>query len=253
MFFIPFIARLTKKERGHMKFDENRISLDASNHLDIFKKYVQDIPYEHKGILFSEMYFMWLCAKQYSPKRILESGRARAQSTAILSRAFPESQVISVEHDPNSPDVPIATARLANCPNVQALFGDSTKIFPKIVQIGDVALIDGPKGFRGVRLALSLLATNKVSVVFIHDVGSNNPEHVFLKRIFPEALFSDDARFARMTCQLDQDILESIPSLHRSFLSNYGYGLACIPWQPKRHYWIAHLEAILAGVFNRFF
>src|SRR5262245_39644178 len=112
--------------------------------LEAFRARVASVPYERTGILYSEMFFLSVCAAAARPRRILESGRARGQSTLLLAIAFPELPVISIEHDPNSPDVPVAAARLQGRANVELRFGDATRLLPALAQPGDIALIDGP-------------------------------------------------------------------------------------------------------------
>ena len=76
------------------------------------------------------------------PARIIESGRARGQSTHVLALMFPESEIASIEFDEKSPDCLVAAARLASFKNVQLLFGDSTKLIPSMLIENDVVLID---------------------------------------------------------------------------------------------------------------
>lgn len=170
----------------------------------------REVPYERKGILFSEMLFLASLVKTLplEPTRIIESGRARAQSTLILARLFPELPVISIEFDPQSPDVPVAAERLKDCKNVELLFGDSTKLLPSMVQKGDVVLIDGPKHFRALRLAMRLLNQNKPSLVLIHDVHRGIPEREFLNISSPEAVYSDDEVFVNQFRNLDDSCWE---------------------------------------------
>jgi len=85
---------------------------------------------------------------------------------------FPSLPIISIEYDARSPDVPTAAARLAGFSNLDLRFGDATRLLPGLVQPGDIVLIDGPKGFRGLRLALSLLASGKPALMTVlknHD------------------------------------------------------------------------------------
>src|SRR5512133_4169593 len=101
---------------------------DAAAELAQFQRLIAGVPYERKGILFSEMFFFWLCARTLRPRRILESGRARGQSTLILSHCFPDAEILSVEYDRNSPDVAVAAERLQGRDNVRQLFGDATRL-----------------------------------------------------------------------------------------------------------------------------
>ena len=213
----------------------------AAAELDAFRARVAGVPYERKGILYSEIFFLYLCAKAAGARRILESGRARGQSTALLALCFPQLPIVSVEHDAASPDAAVAAQRLQGFRNVELRFGDATRILPAIAQPGDIALIDGPKGFRAVRLALRLLARGRVAMVFLHDVGPGTPERKFLERRLPGALYSDDPRFAGVAHPLDAPAGPLADSWQSG---KYGYSLACLAFQENIPYWRLRLAAV---------
>lgn len=228
---------------------------EAGRELEEFRAIVRNVPYESKGILFSEMYFFWLIARQLSPRRILESGRARGQSTLILSLCFPRSEIISVEFDRDSPDVSIAASRLKDRDNVRLLFGDATRILPDIIQPGDIALIDGPKGYRGLRLAIKLLARG-IQGVFVHDTSNGSSERQFLERRIPEAFYSDQTEFAFLTHSLDADLQDSLAPERRwcepeGPTLGYGFSLCCIPQIAERSYARTLYFAVLDGFVER--
>lgn len=232
------------------------ITADAGKHLAEFRDLIGGLPYERKGILFSEMYFLWLLASSVKPRRILESGRARGQSTVILSHCFPDAEIISVEFDRNSPDVAVAAERLKGRDNVRQLFGDATRMLPALAQSGDVALIDGPKGYRGLRLALRLLGTGKLSMVFVHDTCVGSQERRYLSRRMPEALYSDLPAFAEVACNLDSGAWDELPKEHRwteigAPEAGYGFSLACLPHRSSRSYRVLHGQAVLDGLRHR--
>lgn len=231
---------------------------EAVDHLAEFQSLVASIPYERKGILFSEMFFFWLCARRAKPRRILESGRARGQSTLILSHCFPDAEIISVEHDRNSPDVAIAAERLSGRDNVRQLFGDATRMLPQLAQPGDVALIDGPKGYRGLRFALHLLAQGRTPLVFVHDTARGSQERHFLSRRMPEALYSDLPGFADIAHHMDSGVWDELPEAHRWTQAGapdngYGFSLACLPLQSGRGYMTLRLRAVLDGLRHHLF
>lgn len=147
------------------------------------------------GIWESEMFLFYATVKQFAPKQILESGRARGKSTLILARCFPQSRIISVEYDRESENAPAAEAKLKNETNIELLYGDSLEILPKRLQSGDAVLIDGPKDFRALNLAIDLLRTGKPSAVFIHDFPPGSAQRKFVERNFPDAFFGDDPLF----------------------------------------------------------
>src|SRR5207248_3770432 len=158
------------------------------------------------GIWESEMFLFYAAVKPFAPKQILESGRARGKSSLILARCFPESRIVSVEYERESDNAPAAEAKLKNEPNVELLYGDSLEILPQRLQSGDAVLIDGPKDFRALKLAIALLRTGKPCAVFIHDFPLNSPQRKFVERNFPDAFFGDDPLFRRFQAlDIDRD------------------------------------------------
>ena len=125
--------------------------------------------------------------RSQNPGRIIESGRARAQSTLVLARLFPRALIVSLELGPTSSDVKIAAERLRESSNVDCRFGDSLLLLPKLVEAGDVVLIDGPKDFRALKLAFRLLRSGKPLAVFVHDLWPGSPARRFVDRYLPSA------------------------------------------------------------------
>jgi predicted O-methyltransferase YrrM len=158
---------------------------------------------EFKGVCPSEMFFVYAAIQPYAPRQILESGRCRGESTLTLARCFPDARIISVEYDSTSIHAPIAEAKLRPYANVDLLYGDSREILPTRLQSGDVVLLDGPKEFRALKLALRLLRSGKPCAVFIHDFTTSAPARKFVERHWPGAFFSDDPAFAARYREMD--------------------------------------------------
>jgi hypothetical protein len=97
---------------------------------------------------------------------------------------------------------------------VDLLFGDSREILPKQLQSGDAVLIDGPKGFRALKLAAHLLRTGKPCVVLIHDFYAREPARKFVERSWPGAFFSDDPALASYFRELNARIGRDPDSKH---------------------------------------
>ncbi|MEO7168728.1 MAG: hypothetical protein ABI787_09375 [Spartobacteria bacterium] len=180
-----------------------RLLGEAERLLPRYQAAMAGVSHESKGIRRSEMFFFFSLVAGLNPTRIVESGRARAQSTLVLSRLFPETAIVSLESDPDSPDVAVAAERLRDCANVECRFGDSLQLLPELVQPGDVVLIDGPKDFRALKLALRLLDERKPAAVFVHDLWLGSPVRVFVDRSLRSALLSDEPRWVERYAMLD--------------------------------------------------
>ena len=204
----------------------------AEDLLPEYQRIIASIPPEagHGGIWESEMFLFYAAVKPFEPKQILESGRARGKSTLILARCFPESRIVSIEYDRQSENVSAAEAKLKPESNVDLLYGDSREILPQRLQEGDAVLIDGPKDFRALKLAVDLLRTGEPCAVFVHDFPLGSPQRKFVERNFPNAFFGDDPLFQRFQ-SLDNE-RDPRPNPQR----RYGV-FACIPPPLPMSYW----------------
>jgi predicted O-methyltransferase YrrM len=160
------------------------------------------------------MFFFYLAVRPFAPRQILESGRMRGGSTLMLARCFPEARIVSVELDRDAAHAAVAESRLQSYRNVELLFGDSRDILPKRLEQGDAVLIDGPKGFRALKLALQLLRTGKPCAILIHDFYPREPARQFLERSWPNAVFSDDPAFTPHFRELNARIGRDPDSKH---------------------------------------
>ena len=186
----------------------------------------EGLVHEKKGIRRSEMFFLYALVAGLNPVRIIESGRARAQSTLVLARLFPGASIVSLESDPASPDVTVAAERLRQCDNVDCRFGDSLLLLPKLVEAGDVVLIDGPKDFRALKLAFRLLRSGKPLAVFVHDLWLGSPARRFVDRYLPSALLSDDPGWVQRYASLDSR-RRSPPPVSNAVRHAYGATMGC--------------------------
>jgi predicted O-methyltransferase YrrM len=181
----------------------------AERLLSDFRRAIEAVPRESgfRGIGPRGMFFFYAAVRPFGPKQILESGRMRGESTLMLARCFPQARIVSVEFDLDSTHAAIAEAKLRPYVNVELLYGDSREILPERLETGDAVLIDGPKEFRALKLALRLLRTGKPCAVFIHDFYQGEPARKFVERHWPGAFFSDDpalaARFRELGSQID--------------------------------------------------
>ncbi len=206
--------------------NETRVLADAEALFNDYRERTAGLSHANKGIRPSELFFFYALVAPLRPRRILESGRARAQSTLVLSRLFPEASIISIESEAHSKDVDIAAERLRGCANVTCHFGDSRRLLPEMVEPNDVVLIDGPKDFRALNLGLSLLRSGKPQLVFLHDFWLGNPVRTFAEHALRSAIFSDAPEWVRRYAHLDSahPIPPALPGIRRA----YGPTLACL-------------------------
>lgn len=178
---------------------------NADRLLPEFRAIIEAMPAHERGpgIFVSEMFLFYCVVRPLNPRRILESGRDLGGSTLILAHCFPNARIASVEFEATSPRAAIALEKLALYPNVECLFGDSREVLPRLLEPGDPVLIDGPKEFRALKLALRLLHPRRPSVIFMHDFGAGTPWRQFLERHWPGAFFSDHPEFLRRFGWLD--------------------------------------------------
>ena len=197
------------------------------------------------GIWESEMFLFYASVRPFAPRQILESGRARGKSTLTLARCFPDARIVSVEFDRDSDNAPAAEAKLKPCQNVELLYGDSCRILPERVRTGDAVLIDGPKGFRALSLAIALLHKTAPCTVFIHDFPAQAPWRTFVERHWPGAFFGDDQLFESFRA-LDEgrDPRETGPPSPRR---RYGT-FVCLPSGLPAPYWRLRLALLFARV-----
>jgi hypothetical protein len=195
--------------------------------LPIYLEQTHGLSHAEKGIRRSELFFFYALVAPLKPKRIVESGRARAQSTLVLSKLFPKASIVSLESDAHSPDVALAAERLHGCENVECLFGDSLRLLPDLVEAGDVVLIDGPKDFRALKLAFRLLGGGQTAAVFVHDLWPGSPARSFVDRYLPSALLSDDPEWVQRYASLDSR-RRAPPPMSNALRRVYGATMGCL-------------------------
>lgn len=168
--------------------------------------------YQERGILNSEMLAVCALCRSLGVDAILESGRARGQSTHLLCRFFAASstRITSVELFRDA-DAEFAERRLAGM-DVELLYGDSTQILPELVQGLEgkriAVLLDGPKGQAAIDLANGLFELSpNVVAAFLHDTRRQTPQRDTLESLRTRAFFTDDAGYVAEFGDLDRSCL----------------------------------------------
>jgi len=228
-----------------IEFSNIAVAKRAVALLSQFQQVISDIPPEagFGGIWESEMFLFYAAVAPFQPRQILESGRARGKSTLILAHCFPGAHIVSTELDRDSSNAVAAETKLKPLPNVELVYGDSRRILPARLQPGDAVLIDGPKEFRGVELAIELLRTGKPCAVFVHDFPAGSRWRRFVEREFPNAFFGDDPLFDSFR-MLDQG---RDPRTGSTQAKRGDYGIfACFPPGLPKSYWRLRASLMLA-------
>jgi hypothetical protein len=203
-------------------FYQNKLNKLSFNYVEEFKSILGDNPrFEYKGIFFSEMLSIYSIIKEYKIGYIIESGRARGQSTEILCKIAKiiDIKVLSIEFDRNSPDVKIAEERLREFKRVLSLqFGDSNSIISNFRKpsINTLVLIDGPKGLKALELAIKCFQLDEVKFVAIHDShrGASNLRPI-IEKCFPSFhCTTDDYEFVDQFSFLDEACWEETANHH---------------------------------------
>jgi len=223
------------------KLTRSALAERADALLPQYQQIIAGIPPEagFGGIWESEMFLFYAAVKPFAPQQILESGRARGKSTLILARCFPNSRIVSIEYDRESENAAAAEAKLKGERNVDLLYGDSRQILPQRLQPGDAVLIDGPKDFRALKLAVDFLGTGKPCAVFIHDFPPGSSQRKFVERNFPNAFFGDHPLFQRFqTLDVKRD---PRPNPQR----RYGV-FVCLPAPLPRLRWFSRLQLLFS-------
>lgn len=190
-------------------------------------------PYEHRGIIHSEMAYIIHMCRQFGVRCIIESGRARGQSTYMLAKYMPDVTIYSIDLRPDHPDNLVAYKRLNQFNNIELLAGDSRERMPNLARgsTGTTAvLLDGPKGKAAVDLLAQCFEYPQVKLGFIHDMrrldhGKPSPHRQAMIDRFPNAIFTDDPGLVSSSSWMDATIMgHGGPSgpTHEAEFGSYG-------------------------------
>lgn len=189
-------------------------------------------PYEQRGIIHSEAALIVHTCLRVGIERIVESGRARAQSTYMLAKYLPHVEIHSIELREND-DADFGRKRVGEFANVTLHDGDGAILIPEIVSQSGVptaVLCDGPKGHSAIEIVSRCLAYRHVLVGFIHDMrrldhGEPSPYRLSAEERFEIHRFSDDPVLVNGTSWMDAVVLEAGGPCGPQFEAQYGsYG-----------------------------
>lgn len=185
---------------------QNQLNVLAEKYLNEYVEISKSSsPYEIKGIFHSELLMAITIIGEYHPEQVIESGRARGQSTEIIARYCGRRNIEfhSVEINKESEDVIIAEKRLEELP-VKLHYGDSFELIPKL--IGDkktFVLIDGPKGKKMWELSETVLNFPNVLGTLLHDTPQGTWIRDMIKKRGPH-ITSDNSEYVKRFRHLDK-------------------------------------------------
>ena len=193
-------------------------------------------PYEPRGILHSEMALIIHICRRLGIEVVIESGRARGQSTYMLAKYLPDAVIYSVELR-NHPDEAIARERLAGFGNIGLYSGDGAVMVPKLTGRDSESdpsrtaiLLDGPKGAAAVSILEECFQYPHVLAGFIHDMrrldhGQPSPHRADAIARLPNHAFSDDPRIVSAASWMDATIIATggpAGPAHEAVFGSYG-------------------------------
>ena len=182
---------------------------------DVFEALAQE-PYEERGIIHSEIALILHTVERLGIKRLIESGRARGQSTYLLGKYLPDVEIHSVELR-ESPDAEFGIERVKGCPNVSLYWGDGSEMIPTLAGLfgskPTAILLDGPKGAAAVTIVQRCFQYPHVRVGFIHDMrrldhGGPSPHRADAIARLPIHKFSDDPALVSGSSWMDAKVAE---------------------------------------------
>jgi len=189
-------------------------------------------PYEHRGIIHSEMALVLYALRRLRIGRVIESGRARAQSTWILATYLPEIEVHSVEMRDDE-DARFGRDRVKGLSNVTLYEGDGRELVPMLAWLDErptAVLLDGPKGAAAVSVLEQCFKRQHVKIGFIHDMrkldhGGPSPHRAAAIERLPRHIFSDEPALIAQFSGLDAPVIAAggpVGPDHEAEFGSYG-------------------------------
>ena len=190
-------------------------------------------PYEHRGIIHSEMALIIDTVRRLGVSVVIESGRARGQSTYMLSKYLPCVSIHSVEMRRDT-DVLFGIDRCADLPNVTLHQENGAELVPQLVAANapqrTAVLCDGPKGAAAVGIIERCFVHPNMVAGFIHDMrkldhGGPSPHRAVAAERLPRHLFSDESRFVAEFSWMDANVVKGgqiVGPLHEAEFGSYG-------------------------------
>lgn len=178
-------------------------------------------PYEIKGIFHSELLMICTLLGELGAEKLIESGRARGQSTEILGRYCLRNGIEFDSIEISEKDKEFAEEKCKGL-RVNLLYGDSFELMPKLVKGRTLILIDGPKSAGMWKLFQQMKGIEGVLGVAMHDCHWESSNRKNLERECKPYLSSDDLNFVTLFQHLDEECWKVNPwgaYQHGSYIS----------------------------------
>ena len=206
--------------------------LEAARQLDL--QAIAAEPYEYRGILHSEMAVILMACREHGIEYVIESGRARAQSTYILAKYLPGVAILSIDARPEHPDTVDGVKRVEGFANVCLFSGDGAILAPALCQKvtaprPTAVLRDGPKGLPALEVMRRCFKHPHVKLDFVHDMRRLDHGQPSIFRLaaehFPIARFTDEPSVREELGWMDEKILAAggpVGPAHEQEYGSYG-------------------------------
>jgi len=176
-----------------------------------FKDIIQNVPYQKKGIWYTEAFLFCSICDILKVDAIIESGVAYGCSTEIFANYF-DFNIIAIDSDQY--DIFSDTSkRLEKYNNLSLIKGNSFELIPNIIEENLDAnvgiFIDGPKGREARRLRDNLLKFNNISCFGFHDYSGQNRTDI---GTFENSFITHDLEFIYNKFNvLNDKVIETVP------------------------------------------
>lgn len=175
-----------------------------------FKGIAKSVPYQAKGIWYTEAFLFCSICDILGVNAIIESGMANGCSTELFANYFDFDILV---YDNNQYGIFEETSnRLKKYNNLHMFNGDSNKLIPETVELNKDAklgiFIDGPKGFGARELRDNLLKFDNILCFGFHDYAGQNKYDIGL---FDNSFITHELKFIDEFRYLDKKVIDTKP------------------------------------------
>ncbi len=177
---------------------------------DKFKDIRNSVPYQARGIWYTEAFLFCSICDILGVEAIIESGMAYGCSTEIFANYF-DFNIMVVDNDQYGV-FNKTSERLEKYKNLHIFNGDSYELVPAGIEKNiDTKLgifIDGPKGSGARKLRDDILKFNNISCFGFHDYSGQNRNSI---GEFDNSFITHELQFIDNFRYLDEKVIETEP------------------------------------------